>query len=813
MTKGMPRRVFLKAAAAAGLTAACGDLDGPWPLPYAIPKPPVPGSDAFRSGEERFVRSVCLQCPGGCGIQVRVVEGRAVKIGGNPDHPVNRGRLCPKGQTGLQVLYDPDRIRGPLRRAGPKGSGRFEPASWEEAIRAVGGALRTLRQAGNPERLAFLSGRTRGHMKPLIDRFLAAYGSPNGIDGASAGSDATPLALYLQQGVRAYPGFDWMSTNYVLSFGASLVEAFRPTVYLLRAYAHLKRGRLGSRAKFVQIDPRFSVTAAKADEWIPVNPGTDAALALGIAHVLVREGLHDREFVAERTFGFEDWTDVRGFPHRGFRSLLLEEYAPPAVAAVTGVPAETVQRIAREMAANRPVIAVAERGVGMQTNGLYARMAVHALNALLGSIDRPGGILVQEDPPFEEWPPFLSDEVARRGLEQQRIDGAGSRAFPLAGSVSQVLPEAVLGGKPYPLEALLVYYTNPVFSRAEPARFRAALERIPLVVSFSPFLDETTTWADWVLPDHTYLERFGDDVVLPSVGYPVLGMRQPVVAPLYDTGDTGDVILALAREIGGPVAGAFPFPGYAEMVRHALGGVQSARRGSIQEESPKAFQERLMATGVWADPPYRFGRTERIFRTPSGRFEFFSQNLRDALLKVAPPGGGGGPEGEEKRLDDLLRELGVEARGDVAFLPHYEPPRYAGDPRGYPLLLNTYKTMLHAEGRGGNQPHLQDMTGLHVPDPWETWCEIHPGTARDLGIREGDPVWVESPFGRIRVRARRYPGAMPGVVNVPFELGHRAYGRFARGLGANPNEILPNVVARLGGLTAWTSTRVRVYQA
>ena len=155
----------------------------------------------------------------------------------------------------------------------------------------------------------------------------------------------------------------------------------------------------------------------------------------------------------------------------------------------------------------------------------------------------------------------------------------------------------------------------------------------------------------------------------------------------------------------------------------------------------------------------------------------------------------------------------MEPRGAVAFLPHYEPPRYAGDPRAYPLLLNTYKTMLHAEGRGGNQPHLRELTGLHVPDSWETWCEIHPGTARDLGIRDGDPVWVESPFGRIRVRARHYPGAMPGVVNVPFELGHRAYGRFARGVGANPNEILGNVVARLGGLSAWTSTRVRVHRA
>lgn len=814
-SRDLSRRDLLRTATVAGLTAACSKLEGPWPLPYAIPKDPVPGSKAFRPGEERLVRSVCLQCPGGCGIRVRVVEGRAVKIEGNPDHPLNAGRLCPKGQTGLQVLYDPDRIRGPLRRVGPKGSGRFTPASWGEAIGTVGGALRAMREAGRPERVAVLSGRTRGHMKPLIDRFLGAYGSPNGVDGASAGSDATPLALYLQQGVRGYPGFDWMSTRYVLSFGASIVETYRPTVYLLRAYAHMRRGRPGMRAKIVLIDPRFSVTAAKSDEWIPANPGTDAALALAIAHVLVRDGLHDREFVEQHTQGFEDWDDAAGRHHLGFRRLLLEEYSPAAIAPVTGVPAEVIERLAREMAANRPAIAVAERGVGMQTNGLYARMAVHSLNALLGSIDRPGGILFQEEPPFAPWPEFEIDETARSGLARPRIDGAGTRAFPFAESVSQVLPEAIASGKPYPLDALLVYYANPAYSRAEPRRFREALGRIPLVVSFSPFLDETAMYADWVLPDNTYLERFGDDVVLPSVGYPVFGMRQPVVTPLYSTRDTGDVILALAKEVGGSVAAAFPFAGYAAMVRHAIGGVQASGRGTIVEGNRESFEKRLLETGVWSAPPYVFGKTEGRLPTPSGRFEFYSQRLRERLLAFAGPQDASGLPSEEKGLDAILGELGIAARGDRAFLPHYEPSTYVGNPHAYPFLLNTFKTMVHAEGRGANQPHLQELDGLPMSGPWETRCEINPETARGLDppIRDGTMVWVESPVGRIRVRARLYAGAMPGVINIPYGMGHTAYGRFARNRGANPNEITANVVSRLGGLAAWTSTRVRIYPA
>lgn len=810
--RGVDRRAFLGAAAAAGALAGCDGLDGPWPLPYAVPKGPVPGSEGWRPGEERWVRSVCLQCPGGCGIRVRVVEGRAVKIEGNPDHPLNAGRLCPKGQNGLQVLYDPDRIQEPLRRVGPRGTGRFEPVPWEEAIREVGKRLREIREAGTPERLAVLSGRVRGHMEDLLDRFLAAYGSPNGIDGASVGSDSTPVALQLQQGVRAYPAFDWTGTNYVLSFGASLMEAFRPTVYLLRAYSALRRGTPGARTKFVQVDPRFSVTAAKADEWIPVAPGTDAALALSIGHVLVRDGLFDRAFVEESTFGFEDWTDPHGVAHRGFRSLLLGEYPPAAAAGITGVPAETIERIAHEMAAHRPAIAVAERGVGMQTGGVYARMAVHSLNALLGSIDRPGGILVQEDPPFLEWPPFEPDATARRGLARPRLDGAGTAAAPLARSVALALPGAVLSGEPYPVEALLVYYANPVYSRPSPERTREALRRIPLVVSFSPFLDETTACADWVLPDHTYLERFGDDAVVPSVGYPVLGLRQPVVAPLHDTRDAGDVLLAIAKEVGGATAAAFPFPSYADMVRHALRGVQEAGRGTLREGSPESFEKRLRATGVWADPPYRFGRRDRVFRTPSGRFEFYSRTLRERLLAVAPEGGAPGPGGEEARIDRLLAGMGIEARGDRAFLPHFEPARLAGDPSEYPFVLNVYKAMTHAEGRGANQPHLREAAGHDAARAWPGWVEVNPDAADELGIRDGTPVWVESPVGRVRVLARLNPGAMPGVVHMPHGFGHSSGGRFSGG-GANPNEILAEAREPLAGLAAWLSTRVRLVPA
>ncbi|MFV1959303.1 MAG: molybdopterin-dependent oxidoreductase, partial [Planctomycetota bacterium] len=374
---GLDRRSLLKAAGgllAAGTLAGCGS-----------PRHPilrVRGGDVPPKVDR--VRSVCLQCPAACGIEVERIDGVPVKVRGNPDYPTNRGGLCPKGVACLQVLYDPDRIRGPMRRVGARGAGRWEPISWDAAVGAVVERLASLRKDPGPHSVAFLGGRYQGSMEPLVARFLDCYGSPNHLGNGSVGSDGTKAALALMQGVYDYPGFDWTHSDYVISFGASWLEAYRPTTYLLRAFAHLRRGRPGSRAKFVHVDPRFGVTSAKADEWIPIRPGTDAALALGLAHVIVKEDLHDRAFLAQHAFGFDDWEDEAG-KHIGFARFVLERYPPDVVAGITGVAADRIVTLAREFATRKPAFAVGERGTSMRTNGLYTRMAVHALNALVGS--------------------------------------------------------------------------------------------------------------------------------------------------------------------------------------------------------------------------------------------------------------------------------------------------------------------------------------------------------------------------------------------------------------------------------------------
>jgi anaerobic selenocysteine-containing dehydrogenase len=207
---------------------------------------------------------------------------------------------------------------------------------------------------------------------------------------------------------------------------------------------------------------------------------------------------------------------------------------------------------------------------------------------------------------------------------------------------------------------------------------------------------------------------------------------------------------------------------------------------------------------VWYDPPYDFQQWDEVLITHSGRFEFYSQHLRDTLESLA--------EGDAHKLEAMLQGLQLQAREDELLLPHYEPARYVGDEDEYPFHLNVYELMVYAEGGGPNSPWLQGTFGLHVQEMWDSWVEINPETAEALGIADGEEVWVESPVGRIRTKARLYPGAMPNVVNMPLGQGHTAVGRWAKDRGANPHGIVGDESDLLAGLAAKLATRVKVYK-
>src|SRR3990170_3706400 len=423
----LDRRDFLKfsTAAFAGLAlSGCvlekliesDEAEGPWP-----------------PGPEKWIASVCQQCPGGCGINVRVIDGRAVKIDGLPFHPINRGRLCAVGQAGLQVLYDPDRIKGPMRRIGGRSSSQWQSLSWDEAIQTVAAKLTEIRGRGEPHTVAILAGQPRGRMDGLLARFLEAYGSPNYVRNSC---DGTAKAVLLTQGIDTQVGYDLEHSNFILSFGYSLLETGWSPVLAHRTYGYLRQERPGAKAKIVQVEPRLSMTAAKADQWIPINPGTDGALALGLAHVIVREGLYDRKFVEEETFGFEDWRDGDGASHLGFKSVVLKGYRLDEVSTITGVPIDTI-------------------------------------------IDVPGGVVLAPEVPFTSWPPVEGDSIARKGRSMPRIDHAGTALFPLAHHVVSQVPQSILRGDPYPISALFLYYTNPIYSAPEAVGFAKAFEKVP----------------------------------------------------------------------------------------------------------------------------------------------------------------------------------------------------------------------------------------------------------------------------------------------------------------------------------------------
>lgn len=798
------RREFLQgligASAAAGVAlglSGCAHVEDP----FTIVKPSVPGAEKWTRGEEKWVASTCAQCPVGCGLRVRVVEGRVVKIEGNNASPINRGGLGPKGQSGPSVLYDPDRLQHPLKRSGPRGSGEWKEISWDDAVTELTAALGKMRTEGNSHQLALLCGRPRGFMVDLWKRFCQVYGTPNFFDPLSTSDGLMKDAMKLMMGVDDLPAYDWENTTFILSLGTSLFESNCQGIYFTRLASTLRQGHAVKRAKIVHVEPAYSLTSLQADEWIKITPGTYDVLALGLANIIVKEELYDKEFIQSHTFGFKSWKDEKGESHKGFLDI-LEEYPPEKVAEVTGIPQETILQLAHNLAELRPSVVVADAYSTSTSNALEVARCVLALNALLGNIDKPGGILVQRKPPLKPWSTPTPDDIAKAGINKPRLDGAGSKAFPFTSSVVEAFPEQVLEGKPYPIQALFLYYSNPLYSRIRPERFARAFEKIPFIVSFSPYMDESSHMADLILPDHTYLERWEDGTPTSAVGYPVFGIRRPVVKPLYNTRHTGDLIIQLAKSLGGSIESHFPWEDFKEAMNERISGLKKAGRGSIEAEDEKEFLKQLNKKGYWEDPPYHFEEWQGIFKTPSKKFEFWSHTAYNTITQLAKK--------SNLSISELLKSWDEPADLDLTALPHATTPQWEGDPKEYPLYFMPYKPITYAEGSGANLPWLNELRLLVSGDRWDSWVDLNPDTAAGLGIRNGDMVSITSPAGKISTYARFVDGVPPDVARMAKGQGHTQMGRYAKGKGVNPNEILVPKIVPHSGIAPLCGTRVKV---
>jgi anaerobic selenocysteine-containing dehydrogenase len=702
----------------------------------AMAKPYVRGAEHFGRHEERWISTSCGQCTAGCGVRVRVVEGRAVRIEGNDKNPLNRGGIGPRGLAALQVLYDPDRITSPLVRE----NGRLVPLPWDRAIGLLTEKLAAARARG-PERVLVMTGREYGFMHDLWERFAQAFGTPSFVDGRPSRSSTLAQATLATLGTFDVPTFDWAKADYVLSLGAGMLEDSCQLVYLARAAADVHGSNTGKRTTIVQACPTFDLSAQVADLWIRIKPGASAAIAYGIAHVLLRDGLHDARWVKDHSTGFD-----------AFATFVSEKFAPARVAEIAGVPVKTIERLAHSLAARRPSFVYADERSFSFSNGWETALAVLSLNALLGALGPL--VRIEPRPPYAPWAAVTVDDAARAGIQKPRIDGAGSTDFPFARAVHETIPDAIAASPP---DVLLLDHANPAFARKQPERWKKALGAVPFVVSFSPFRDETVDQlAHLVLPDHTFLERWDDAASAPSVGIPVAGVRRPVVEHVLDTRSTGDVLIDVARALGGSVAQSFPWGTARDALEARLRGLFEARRGSIVETKESAFFTRLYADGFWSD--------------------------RDA-----PP----------------------VALAPFAFRPEYADATWEGDTGQFPLKLVVYRPLGYAEGSGANLPWLRQLRPR--PDTVRTagtLVAIHPDAAP--GAQTGDAIEVTSAFGTVQATARIDARLAPDVVAFPMGGGHEAYGRFAKGRGANAMRLVAPGPAPHTGANMLSATRVRV---
>jgi anaerobic selenocysteine-containing dehydrogenase len=751
---------------------------------------------AASTHEERHVHTACALCPSGCGLRVRIVDGRAVKVEGNPLHPLNQGVCCLRGQASLETLYSPERIQRPRIQTGPKGGGDWREISWDEALALVTEKLAGLRQAGLAHTVVFLHGETRGSMRGLINRWMTAYGSPNTVALDTPGEHAARLAMLLSQGINGYPIYDLNNANYAIAFGGNLLETSRHVIGHLAALAFMRRGR-PTRGKLVSVHGRLSLTGVKADEWAPIRPGTEGALALGMANVIINSNLHDADFVRDFTFGFEDFTDAAGALHTGFKRLVLERYTLERVAFITGVPAATIARLAGEFATNRPAVAI----LPVEPDGLslYDALAVHALNALVGSIDVKGGVLVQRFPTLAEWP------AAAASLAQPRRDAVvvvavvdattttATTADPLAPLTGAALAARLGTDAPYPINAVFLYNANPVYESPAGGRMAEALLKAPFVVSFAATLDESAAHADLILPASSFLEIWGDDFI-EGAGYPGVSLRQPVVEPVHDTRNPGDVLLQLAAKLGGALGQTLPFSDYRSLVEHRLSAIDmdQAKFAENGVWSEMVYFNAQPGSAAW---PNVVGR-DRLNAPQDGRFDFFSRELFALLDGRAPA---------ETPAEGQAQDI---APTDLACLPHFTAPDETAAAGEYPFLLIAQGLITQPRGWQGIVPALQECYGLQANMKWKSWVEIGPAAARSLGVANGDLVWVESPAGKVQAVVRIYAGLWPNAVYLPPGLGHRTQTKWGRDslaptvIGANVNQLLASAGV----------TRVRIYK-
>ena len=685
----------------------------------------------IRDGE---IYSLCEMCVWRCGLTAKVKKGKIVKLEGNPHHPHSRGKLCPRGQAGLAVTYDPDRLKWPLIRAGKRGEGKFRKVTWAEALDYIAERMSHIKKKYGAQAMIFST--THNLIQQQFENLLGAFGSPNYGTQRSLCFNAMITANMLTYGFDE-PGRDYKDTSYIIYAGRNLMEAISnsETQDLVEA---ITRG-----AKVVVLDPRFSKTAARASEWIPIRPGTDLAFFLAMLHEIIKYDLYDKEFVGKYTIGFDELAKE------------VANYSPEWAETHCDVPAATISRIAREFAVAAPrAFAHPNWRTSNFVNSFQTERAIAVLNAIVGNWDEPGG----------QCPVFGEGEGVELGTIPQppypksralRLDGVPWKhpLVPLKLGIFQNIRDAILSGKPYQAHGWFIYRQNPLNSIPERRKTLQAFAKLDFITVIDVIMNDTAYYADVVLPEATYLERYDPLAIVDGKVF----IRQPAIEPLFDSKPGLWIFKELGKRLG--LGEYFNYKDEEDYLKAQLKPLPI----TLDELKKKGFYE--------AAEKDEKKSNEKTFHTLSGKIELSST---------------------------VLKRLG-----------HSGVPKWEKPPRPEPdeFYLLTGKVALHTQFFTQNNKLLTD---LFPENP--LW--ISTTAAQKRGIKTGDWVWVESRVGKVKTKALVTEGIRPDCVFMVTGFGHFSKGlRTAFRRGVSDSDLHETVTDPLSGGQALSETFVRVYKA
>ena len=825
------RRNFLRGA---GISGAAIAVNGPIFNSLALAET----STASENGN--WLPTSCQGCTTWCPAEVFVQNGRAVKVKGNRYSKQNDGFLCAKGHLSLQQLYDPDRVKVPMKRTNPlKSKGvdpKFVPITWDEALNTIADKMMDLRKNGEPEKFMLMRGRYSYMRDTIYAALPKVFGSPNGISHSAICAEAEKFGSFFTAGNWGYRDYDLSNTKYALIWGCDPLSSNRMIPATIKRF-----GEMLDHGTIAVVDPKLHSSAVKAHEWLPIKPGEDGALASAIAHVLLTEGLWNKEFVGDfkdgkNLFQAGKNVDESTFAEKESHGLVkwwnieLKDKTPAWAAKITLLPEEQILRVARGMGKAAPRVVVwLGPGAAMHVRGSYSAMGIHALSGLLGSIDHEGGVLATAKIPVKGIPKFskYQDELAKKHSKMQKIDQRGYKEFPAlkkgksgGGVVTNNAANALLTEDPYQIKVAIGYMNNFTFSCTGAERWEKAMEKIPFFAHITTNASEMTQYADIVLPSAiTQYEKLGF-VKTKANRFATATLILPVVKPMWDLKmDETEIPWMIAeklkergfsnlmdyfqKEFKDPETGKMPTNGleFTEFnLKNQTAPLWDGKKdvGGDKISGWQEFKER----GMWNSSPYKYKkRWGGKFKTVSKKFEFYSETLKKALESHAKK--------HQTSVDDILETANYEARGELAFVPHYETAFRHGSQKEYPFDFIDFKSKLNREGRSQNLSWYYEFKKIDVGDKsWDDVLQINPDDAAKLGIKDGDPIKVTSTVASISVNAHLWEGVRPGTVAKCFGQGHWAYGRIAAQdyhsaipRGGSNNLLMPDEYDRLSGST------------